>query len=107
MRRPHGVADGGRELGDDGEQLVDAVRAAVAGADRLQAVRDERRAQRRDRRGSAARCARHLRAVARDQIVLPGRNRPSASSHGAETSGMPQASASNTRIVGMPGRIVE
>ena len=55
----------------------------------------------------ARRCARHLGAVRGDQEVLPGRNSPSASSHGAETSGMPQASASNTRIVGMPGSIVD
>ena len=33
-----------------------------------------------------------------------GRNRFSASSQGADTSGMPQASASNTRMVGIPGR---
>jgi hypothetical protein len=33
----------------------------------------------------------------------PGVNRCSQSSHGAEISGMPHASASNTRIVGMPG----
>ena len=32
-------------------------------------------------------------------------NRPSLSCHGADTSGMPQASASKTRIVGMPGSI--
>ena len=33
----------------------------------------------------------------------PGRNSPSLSLHGAETSAIPDASASNTRIVGMPG----
>ncbi len=34
---------------------------------------------------------------------FPGEKRRSLSSHGAERSGIPQASASNTLIVGMPG----
>ena len=65
----------------------------------------------RGERGRQPRLVQHRRAapprIAAPSCAIrkssPGLNRPSASSQGAETSGMPQASASNTRIVGMPG----
>ena len=56
-----------------------------------------------DRASSARRC-RSISAPSRaTRKSRPGVNSSSASSQGAETSGMPQASASKTRMVGMPG----
>jgi hypothetical protein len=74
----------------EGEQLLGAVAAGVAGADRLQAASE---------RAAISNLSRATRKS------WPGRNKPSLSSQGAETSGIPQASASNTRIVGIPGRV--
>jgi hypothetical protein len=99
------VGGGGREAVDDGEQFVDAVRAGVAGADRLQPVATS--AARKAGSAQAPRRCRIIAAVGGDKIVGAGAEQMLASSQGADTSGMPQASASNTRIVGMPGRIVE
>ena len=81
----------GFELGVNGQQLVDAVGAGVAGKHGLQALLAQRNWRRMVPPSLATRKSR------------PGVNSPSASFHGAETSGMPQASASNTRMVGMPG----
>ena len=78
--------------------------AGVAGADRLQPVCGERRAQGRTRRRGAVRCAAISSPSRATKEILAGRNRLSESRQGALTSGMPQASASNTRMVGMPGR---
>ena len=47
----------------------------------------------------------HFLAILRHQIIAPGLNNPSLSRQGADTMGMPQAMASNGRMVGIPGRL--
>ena len=72
-----------------------------------QPARRQRAAQGRRSCSNAAKLRRHLPRRSRATGSRRGRNSPSSSCHGAETSGMPQASASNTRIVGMPGSAVD
>src|SRR3954471_3731936 len=63
------------KAGDDREQLVDAVRAAMARADRLEPAADEFGAQ----RGIVAKPGEmfgHPLAIARDEIVLAGAEQP-------------------------------
>ena len=83
-------------------------RAGVAGADAREAAARRGSA----RRSGSSRSAAELRwsspSPSRgDEEVLAGRNRPSRRPRARETSGMPQASASKTRMVGMPGSGVD
>ena len=88
--------------------------AGVAGEDRCAAMLGQRGLQRGlggaaadlGGRGGRGGCSgRSAAPSAATRKSSPGVNRPSLSDQGAETSGMPQASASKTRMVGMPGSI--
>ena len=86
IRRPRAGRVGRAQLGADRQQLVDAVAAGVPGADGREAVVARASARGRDQRERRTGPG-HLLTVARRTACRRVVNRPSTSSHGAETSG--------------------
>ena len=92
----------GVELAKDLQQFIDPMRAGVPAPDRSQPVGRQRVGKLRIAL-KVAQMSFHAFGVLRDQKIAPRAKSPSTSLQIVDAGGMPQASASNTRIVVSPG----